>query len=189
MNKKIASLAVAAAALGATAALVPAVASAQDEAPVEESAEEARAGFLADALQPLVDDGTITAGQAAAVGEAIREAAPARGPRHKHFGGSEVLTDVLGVDQEALREALMSGQSVADIAAENGVDVQTVIDTLVAEANVRLDEAVAEGKIDAADADEKRAQIEERVTAMVNGEFEGRRHGRFGPGAGEDVDA
>lgn len=171
MKKKIASLAVALAALGGTAALVPAVASAQDDPPAEESVDSSRVDFLTQTLQPLLDDGTLDQGQLDAVVAALEEARPeGRRGHHRGFRSFDTLTDVLGVEAEELREALMDGQSVADIAAANGVDVQTVIDALVAEANARLDEAVAAGRIDEADADEKRADIEEKITARVNGE-------------------
>jgi len=45
---------------------------------------------------------------------------------------------------------------------------------MVSEASDHLDEAVANGRIDEAEAAEKLAQIEERITAGINGEFPGR---------------
>lgn len=180
MNKKIASLALAAAALGGTAALVPVVASAQDDPPTEESAAAEQAPFLTEALQPLLDDGTLDQSQFDAVVVALQDARPEHGARHGGGKSFDTLTGVLGVEEEALREALMAGQSIADIATENGVPVQDVIDALVAKANARIDEAVAEGRIDAATADEKRAELEAKITARVNGEVpEGARG--FGP--------
>ena len=170
MNKKIASLALAAAALGGTAALVPVVASAQDDPPAEESVEAGPSEFLTDALQPLLDSGTLDQAQVDAVVVALQDARPDHGGRHRLGKSLDTLTGVLGVDEDALRTALMDGQSIADIAADNGVAVEAVIDVLVAEANARLDEAVAEGRIDAAEADEKRAELEARITARVNGE-------------------
>ncbi|HEX4904095.1 MAG TPA: hypothetical protein VFU93_01495 [Acidimicrobiales bacterium] len=53
---------------------------------------------------------------------------------HRGFGAKlETLTTVLGVTAEELHDALESGQSIADVAAAEGVDVQTVIDALVEE--------------------------------------------------------
>ena len=57
-----------------------------------------------------------------------------------------------------------------------------VVDALVAEANEHIDEAVAEGRIAAEDAAEVKANAAERITDMVNGEFEPRGRG-FGPGS------
>ena len=67
--------------------------------------------------------------------------APLGGHRHRGFGAKlETLTTVLGVTAEELHEALEGGQSIADVAAAEGVDVQTVIDALV-EAGVPSDRA------------------------------------------------
>ena len=180
MNKKIASLAVAAAALGGTAALVPAVAFAQDDPPAEESVEAEHPEFLTEALQPLLDDGTLDQAEFDAVVEALQDARPEHGFRHRGFKSLETLTEVLGVEADDLREALMDGQSIADVAAANDVPIQDVIDALVADANARLDEAVANGRIDAAEADEKRAELEAAITARVNGEIPDGARG-FGP--------
>ena len=138
MKKKIASIALAAAALGGTAALIHAVASAQDEAPTEESVEGERPDFLGEALAPFVENGTLTQAEADEIAESMRESRPDRGFRHRGFRSIEALTDVLGIDAETLREERMAGNSIADIAAGLGIDVQTVIDSLVADANANL---------------------------------------------------
>lgn len=102
------------------------------------------------------------------------------------------LSELLGVSTDALQAAHEAGQSLADIALEQGIDVQTVIDSLVADAQARLDEKVADGTIDAERAAEISETLVERVTARVNGERpeglgdgfgRGRRgHRGFGPG-------
>ena len=95
----------------------------------------------------------------------------------------DTLTSVLGVSDEDLQAARDAGQTVADIAAAQGVDLQTVIDALVDNAQARLDTKIAAGDIDAERAAEISASIEDRVTARVNGERpEGRSHhgGRHG---------
>lgn len=149
---------------------------AADTAPVE------RGERLREALQPLVDDATITAQQADAVASHLIENRPDRGDRGGRFEGrrdhrggvSEVVLELLGTDAETLRAQIKDGSSLADIAAEAGVDVQQLVDAMVAEASERIDEAVANGRIDEADAAEKLAQIEEKITARLNGEFPGR---------------
>lgn len=128
-------------------------------------------------LQELVDDGTITAGQADTIATHLAEhRAEHRGDHggHGHRGGpgwdGEVVAELLGIDAETLREELMAGNSIADIAESNGVDVQTVIDALVDEAEAHLDLAVESGRLTAEEAEEKLADVTERVTARVNGE-------------------
>lgn len=93
----------------------------------------------------------------------------------------ETLTSVLGISEEDLQVAREDGQSVADIAAAQGVDLQTVIDALVDNAQARIDAKLAAGDIDADRAADKLESLEERVTARVNGERgEGRSHNRGG---------
>jgi len=130
---------------------------------------------LRDALQPLVDDGTIDAEQADAVASHLAELRPDHGD-HRHRPGlrpgfdGEVVADLIGIDVESLREELRSGSTIAEIAEANGVDPQTVIDALVEEGTAHLDLAVESGRLTDAEAAEMAAQLEERVTARVNGE-------------------
>ena len=156
---------------------------------------------LRESLQPLVDDGTITAEQADAVVTQLKDSMPEREGRGGHFGrggrggfpfDGEVL-ETLGIDVATLREQLQAGSSLADIAAAQGVDVQALIDTLVTEGSERIDEAVAAGRIDEAEAATRKADLETRVTEMVNKTFDGSfgegGPGRRGPGERPDADA
>lgn len=99
---------------------------------------------------------------------------------HRGFLGLETAADAIGVTVDELRAALADGSTIAEAAAANDVDVQTVIDALVAEATARLDAAVADGRLDADRAEELNADLVDRITAHVNGEGRGRRGG--GPG-------
>jgi hypothetical protein len=142
--------------------------------------EAARGAWLQDALQPLIDDGTITQAQADAVVTALEAARPARGPGfgHGHHGpggrgigrfGLETAATALGITPEELRTALQGGQTIAEVAAAEGVDVQTVIDALVAEVKAHLDKEVAAGEHTQAEADAKLAEATTRITERVNG--------------------
>jgi hypothetical protein len=148
-----------------------------DEVPADDTRPEPGVR-LREALQVLVDDGTITADQADAVASHLVENRPERGqrgedgrrPLGKAFGmgvGTEVLTDLLGIDAAELRTQLRDGATLAEIATDQGVEVQAVVDELVAEVAERLDNAVENGRLDQARADEKlaeaRAKIAERV--------------------------
>ena len=69
------------------------------------------------------------------------------------------------------------------MAAAHDVDVQTVIDAFVAEATAHLDEAVENGRLTEAEAAERAADLEERITAHVNGEHPARGDGADTPDA------
>lgn len=183
MRKTIAAIGVAAALVGGTAALVSANAAvAQDDTTTTET--EGVRPFDT-VLSDLVAERVITQEQADAVSEALAESLPMRrGPGHHGGASLEVAAETIGIDVADLRTALAEGQTIADVAAAEGVNVADVIDALVAEANDRLDQAVADGRITAEDAEEHRADVTERVEALVNGErpadFDG--FGRRGPG-------
>lgn len=80
------------------------------------------------------------------------------------------LADLLGMSVEELRAALRDGSSLADLADSAGVDRQVLIDRFVAEAEAKIDEAVAADKLTESEADEKRASIVARVEAKIDGE-------------------
>jgi hypothetical protein len=83
-------------------------------------------------------DGTTTttvasANRHPAVRRAVREVRRARGDALK------TAADTLGMTPAELRTELQSGKSIADVAKEKNVDVQKVVDALVAEAKSRLE--------------------------------------------------
>jgi len=55
---------------------------------------------------------------------------------------STVLEDTLGMTREEIHAGLEAGKSIADLAKEKGVDVQKVIDALVAEARTKITDMV-----------------------------------------------
>jgi polyhydroxyalkanoate synthesis regulator phasin len=143
--------------------------------------------FLQETLQPLIDAGTLTQEQADKVIAALQEARPfgGRGPGfgghgHHMIFGLDTAATALGVSTEDLRTALADGKSIADVAAEQAVDVQTVIDALVAQASTRIDEAVADGRLTEEEAATRKTEVTEKITELVN-QAGGLRPGR--PGA------
>ena len=94
------------------------------------------------------------------------------GGHHRGFHmGLETAATALGMTTDELREALSAdGATLASVAETQGVDVQVVIDALVAEAQEHLDQAVADGHLTQEEADEKAADLEARITEMVNSE-------------------
>lgn len=151
------------------------------------STEEVVPVTVEDVLADLVDEGVITQEQADAVGTALRERVTHRhGHRGHHgFGFGIDLEETLGLTPQELMEALQDGQTIAEIAEANGVDLDAAIDDALAEAQDRLDQAVENGRLDAEEVAEKLAEIEERITDFVNGEIPegfGEGFGRHGPG-------
>ena len=150
---------------------------------------------LRESLQELVEAGTITAEQADAVSAHLVANRPERGeggPGGRHGGpgmfgrgvASEALADLLDLEAQDLHDQIRDGATLAEIAAAQGVEVQAVVDELVAEVTERVDNAVENGRIDQAEADEKLADAEARITDMVNNG----RPERGGPGPDADQD-
>ena len=92
------------------------------------------------------------------------------GGRHLFRPGLDAAADAIGITEDDLRAALQDGDTIADVATANDVEVQTVIDALVADATAHIDEEVAEGDLTEEEAAERKADLEERITALVNGE-------------------
>jgi hypothetical protein len=160
MHKVLSTIAVATGLTGAAffgGVAVSSLASAQDDAPPTTEAPE-------------------TAPEATP--EETPEGAPegCRGPGRG--AGMEAAAEALGMTAEELRTALRD-QTLAQVAEANGVDIQVVIDAMVAEAQEHLAEKVAAGEMTQEEADEKLANLEERITERVNSNKPPR---RFGPG-------
>jgi hypothetical protein len=175
MRKTIAAASIAVAGLGVLGLGATAIASAQDDSSGDEGG-----GWVQDALSGLVDDGTITQEQADAVEDALEDARPDHGLGggfgHRGFvlgfgGDLSTVAESLGISEDELRSALEDGRTIAEVAEEQGVEVQGVVDDIVAAQRERLDEAVAEGYLTQEDADEILSGAEERATAFVNGEM------------------
>lgn len=84
---------------------------------------------------------------------------------------------------------LADGSTIAEIAATQGVDVQTVVDAMVAEVGAHLDEEVTEGDLTQEEADAALAEATTEITTMVNDGWTfpagmGDGHGGMGHGHG-----
>ncbi len=147
-------------------------------------------------LQSLVDDGTITAVQAEAVAavladgarpEARPEALPETRPEARsgnngpNFGA---IAEFLGMEVVEFRKALQEYDTPADLAVAKGSSGPQLISYLIDQASQRLDQAVADGKMEQAAADETLAEVTERITEMVNSEIPDKA-GQRGPDRGE----
>lgn len=96
------------------------------------------------------------------------------GPRGGHHRARRIALDTaaeaIGISVDDLRAAMQDGSTIAEVATANGVEVQTVVDALVAEATARIDAAVEDGRLDEERAAEIKAELPDRITARVNGE-------------------
>ena len=159
------------------------LATAQDSTDGTESTEERPQPF-AELFEELVANGTLTADQAQTVQDAISERLGDRPFRQRHRRGHGLGTaaEAIGIEVSDLAAALRDGQTIADVAADNGVDAQVVIDAMVASAVEHIDQAEADGRIDADRSAELQAEASERISSFVNegpGE-DGFRRGRGG---------
>ena len=130
---------------------------------------------IRDALAGLVEDGSITDAQADEVAGTLAESGLGRGG---HGGGVRpdlsAAATALDITEDELREALQADDtSLADIAADRDVEVSTLVDALVTAQQERIAQAVEDGDLTQAEADERLADLEERVTERVNSDDRG----------------
>lgn len=78
-----------------------------------------------------------------------------------------IAAEKLGMAEGDLLEALRNGQTIAGLAQEKGVDVQTIIDAYIAELTTRLNQEVADGRMTQKMADwlieQARTRVEEEI--------------------------
>ncbi|NCT91529.1 hypothetical protein GXB85_11280 [Cellulomonas sp. APG4] len=150
----------------AAGAVAPAVAAEEDDERLA-----LREQRIVEALDELVEDGTIETDQAEAVAQTLA-GSDALGPRAGgHMRGDAVGVDaaaeVLGLTTEELLTRLHDGDTLADVARDEGVEVDALVDALVAAARERLDDAVTDGRLTQAEADERAADLEDRIAERV----------------------
>jgi predicted RNA-binding protein associated with RNAse of E/G family len=109
------------------------------------------------------------------------------------FGGTteavsdaSVVAKAIGITETELNTALSGGQSIAAVAKAHNVDVQTVVDALVADKKDEIAAALKAGTITQAQADQESANATKFATDQVNGTGFGRggRGGGHGFGGG-----
>lgn len=85
-----------------------------------------------------------------------------------HVFGLDAAATYLGLTQDELRTALESGKSLAQVAQDEGKSVDGLVAALVAAAKERLDADVAAGRLTDAQRDSIAADLEGRITELVN---------------------
>jgi ribosomal protein S20 len=114
-----------------------------------------------------------------------RPSAEAGHPRDGRGPGLDAAAQALNLGVDDLRSKLEGGATIGQVARQQGVDVQTVIDAMVTDATAHIDQAVKDGKLTADQANERKANLEDRITRLVN---EGKPNGE-GRGHGPKLDA
>jgi polyhydroxyalkanoate synthesis regulator phasin len=187
------------AAIGATGALSP---EKESQAVVEDAAEELGVepseltAALKNALKSRVDAAVAAGRLTQAEGQAMKERIDAgevplfglgpglhdHGPHFMH-AGLEAAAEYLGMTEANLRSALEDGKTLAQVARSEGKTVNGLVDAMVADAKAELADAVKAGRITQAESQRIQADLEERITDLVNGEGP-RFHFRDGPRPG-----
>ena len=153
---------------------------------------------LENRVDQAVEDGRLTKEQADALKERIESGdvplvfggfgGPGFGHGHfGHFADLDAAATYLGLTEAELRAELQDGKTLAEIAKAEGKSVDGLIQALVKAANERITDAVADGKLTQAQANELEEDLEERITDLVNGKLRGPGpgfHHGFGPGSG-----
>lgn len=151
-------------------------------------------GGLGAALAVTVAFGAVTTTFANDQGTAVMALRGERGgPGGMGVGRGASLPTIAGLlnmTEAELQSALQAGQTVADLATEKGVALQTIVDALVAEQKPLLQEAVTAGRLTQEQADARLAELQAQLptqlsTAFTPGMRGGDRgmRGGFGPGA------
>lgn len=99
------------------------------------------------------------------------------------LGGASLTTiaTTLGVTESELMTALQAGKSVADVATEKNVTIETVIAAIVAEQKTTLQQAVTAGRLTQAQADQQLALLQANLPHLLSLKG-GLGHGLGGPG-------
>ena len=92
------------------------------------------------------------------------------------------VAKAIGISASDLTTALQGGKSIADVATANNIDVQQVIDALVADKKAEVAAALEAGTITQAQADTESSNAVAFVTGQVNGTGFGLGHGPGGMG-------
>jgi hypothetical protein len=99
-----------------------------------------------------------------------------------------IVAEALGMEPADLVAALRDGQTVADLAAENDVELDTIVDAVIADRADELAQAVTDGQITQEEADAMVVLMRGRLTRSFNGSETrgplGFGHGLFGPDGG-----
>jgi lambda repressor-like predicted transcriptional regulator len=103
-----------------------------------------------------------------------------RGHRGHRGEGAEIVSELLNMTPEEIREGFQSGSTLAELAEASGVATEDLVDALVAEARAHVDARLESGAITEEQADSILENMEERIEDRVNADRPLERPGRSG---------
>jgi len=128
-----------------------------------------RVDRIKDALAGLVSDGSITQDQADEVATTLDEADLGGGHGGGHGRDLATAASTLGMSEDDLRTALdADGATLASVAEDQGVAVDTLVTALVDAEEARIAQKVTGGDLTQAEADERLTDLQTRITDRVN---------------------
>ncbi len=110
--------------------------------------------------------GALAAGVGGGPGSGGKPAAADRGPGGP--AGAAAVATYLGLTQAELRTQLESGKTLAQVAEAQGKSVSGLKDAIYADAKSHLDQAVADGRITAAQETTRLADLKSHLDEIVN---------------------
>lgn len=155
-----------------------------------------RLAGIKSALSGLVSDRTLTQAQADKVASTLDGQLPlgggmgGRGGMGSRSGGMgmtqshDAAAKALGLTSDELYTAVQGGKTLADVAKDQKVSVDSLVKAMVADAEADLAAAVKAGTMTQAQADTLKSSLAERITDQVNGVRAGRGMGRGAGGTG-----
>jgi polyhydroxyalkanoate synthesis regulator phasin len=101
------------------------------------------------------------------------------------FAKFDAAASYLGLSPSELGSRLAEGKTLAEIAKAQGKSVDGLVDVLVTDAEKRIDDAVADGKLTKVQGQQLKSGLRERMSDLVNGDLRFRRGPHlFAPGFG-----
>ncbi len=151
---------------------------------------------LSNRVDAAVKAGRITKAEGDAMKARINSGDALFGHGHRGFGkfghgphfklhGLDAAASYLGLTEAQLRTQLSSGKTLAQVAKARDKSVDGLVDALAKDANAKIDQAVKDGKLTQAQANEIKQGQRERLAEFVNnGQLrfkfrDGNRNGRF----------
>ncbi|MCJ7726377.1 MAG: hypothetical protein MUP76_08345 [Acidimicrobiia bacterium] len=149
-----------------------------DDTPTDEEISRGVSAIV-EKLAPLIEDGTINQAQAEAVAGQLAGGFGPHRPNLRRPQPLDAAAEFLGMEVADLASQLREGATLAEIA---GDQTDGLIAAMVADAGEHLAQAVTDGKMTQEEADEKLADVEDRITTFVNEGPPERPEGAGGPG-------
>jgi uncharacterized protein YidB (DUF937 family) len=123
-------------------------------------------------IDQAVQNGKLTADQAnqrkSNLQDRITKLVKEAKPKGEHGPKLDAAAKALNLSADDLRSKLKDGKTLAQVAKDQGVDVQKVIDAMVTDATAHIDQEVKDGKLTADQANQRKSGLKDRITKLVN---------------------